>query len=135
MAVNPLGSSPYNRYVDLSRFKSGAQTAQAEQAAASGECQTCQERTYRCGDGSAENISASTSSAQVIAHEKQHLTEQNSAASRKDMEVAQTDIKIKYSRCPECGRAYASGGEATTTMKSKPDQTSEGLGALLDLEA
>ncbi len=133
MAINPIGvfNNPASAYA---ADNLGASSRTAKNSGTQ-ECQTCRERKYRCGDGSPESVSASTSSAQVMSHEKRHLVEQKASADRKEMEVVNTSIRIEYNKCPECGRMYASDGEATTTMRTKPDQQAEGLGNFVDLEA
>ena len=79
------------------------------------ECQTCKNRRYQ--DGSDEMVSFKTpgkispeeSYAKVMSHEKEHES---------NKELVSTTVSLKTSICPECGRAYISGGTTTTLMKT-----------------
>lgn len=90
------------------------------------ECKTCSERVYKdeSHDGgvsfqAASNISMSNSGVAVASHENEHYTRENARAKEDGKVVLKNDVKIFYSKCPECGRMYASGGETETVIASK----------------
>lgn len=125
------GISGYNSYYNnLSVGYAGANRnvsdAQMQAMKRSGavECSTCANRTYV--DGSNEmnvsfkspgHISPQASAGTVKAHEMQHVSNAYSKASKGDGKVMQATVSLNYSRCPECGRSYVSGGETVTAIK------------------
>jgi hypothetical protein len=106
------------------------------------ECATCASRTYV--DGSDDpgvsfktptQISPEASFALVSAHEQEHVVNERSDAEAEDREVIAQSVQIFMSICPECGKAYSSGGVTRTTTASKQKYENAGaelLGALLD---
>ena len=91
---------------------------------ASGECQTCKNRKYV--DGSNEgnvsfktpgHISPENSAATVRAHEQEHVANARAKGSKKNAQLISANVRLQTSVCPECGRAYVSGGLTTTTIK------------------
>lgn len=90
------------------------------------ECQTCSSRTYV--DGSDDpgvsfktptGVSPEASFAAVSAHEQEHVTNEQQAAHAEGREVIAQSVQVFMSVCPECGKAYASGGVTKTTTASK----------------
>ena len=88
------------------------------------ECQTCKNRRYQ--DGSDEMVSFKTpgkispekSYAKVMSHEKEHVDNAIAEGNESNKELVSTTVSLKTSICPECGRAYISGGTTTTLMKT-----------------
>ena len=88
------------------------------------ECQTCKNRRYQ--DGSDEMVSFKTpgkispeeSYAKVMSHEKEHVANAIAEGNESNKELVSTTVSLKTSICPECGRAYISGGTTTTLMKT-----------------
>jgi len=90
------------------------------------ECQTCQSRKYV--DGSDDpgvsfktptGVSPEASFAAVTSHEQEHVTREQASASGENRRVVSQSVQIYIDTCPECGRAYASGGKTTTVTKGK----------------
>lgn len=106
------------------------------------ECATCSSRTYV--DGSDDpgvsfktptQISPEASFALVSAHEQEHVGNERASAEAEDREVIAQSVQVFMSVCPECGKAYSSGGVTRTTTAAKPkyeNGAAELLGALLD---
>ena len=107
------------------------------------ECQTCKERTYQ--DGSNDpgvsfkapgHISPESSAAVVQAHEQEHVVNEQASARSEGREVVAQSVRIFTSVCPECGKAYVSGGETrTTTAESSKKSASDNVGANVDMRA
>lgn len=89
------------------------------------ECTTCQNRKYV--DGSDDpgvsfkapaHVSPESSGAAVMAHEQEHVSREGAKAQAEGRKVIAQSVQIFMDVCPECGRAYTSGGKTTTTTKS-----------------
>ncbi len=103
----------------------GYSSGQVNQMVRSGQldCATCENRKYQ--DGSNEmvsfkapaHISPEAAASAVMAHEREHVGNAYSEASKNNGEVIQASVDINTSVCPECGRTYVSGGETTTQIK------------------
>ena len=94
------------------------------------ECQTCKNRKYV--DGSNDPgvsfktpgyIDPQNSATQVMAHEMEHVSNEKAKASSKNREIVSQSVKLQTSTCPECGKAYVSGGTTTTVTKSSSDKS------------
>ena len=108
------------------------------------ECQTCKERKYQ--DGSNDpgvsfkapgHISPESAGAVVMAHEQEHVANEQANASKEGGKVVSQSVRIFTSVCPECGKVYVSGGETRTTTSTpdKSKQNEESLGKNLDISA
>jgi len=108
------------------------------------ECQTCKERTYQ--DGSNDpgvsfkapgHIAAGSSGAVVMAHEQEHVGNEQANAQREGRRVVSQSVRLFSAVCPECGKVYVSGGETRTTTASDPktQQNESSLGKQVDLSA
>lgn len=89
------------------------------------ECETCKNRTYQ--DGSNDpgvsfkapgHIDPESSGAAVRAHEQEHVANEQAKARVEGKRVISQSVRIFTSVCPECGRAYVSGGVTRTVTAS-----------------
>lgn len=92
-----------------------------------GECQTCKNRKYQDGSNdpgvsfkSATKISPEAAASAVRGHEMEHVYRNRAKAAREDKEIVSQSVVIKTAICPECGKAYVSGGETKTVTRAKP---------------
>ena len=90
------------------------------------ECATCASRTYVDGSDdpgvsfkSPGKISPEASFSMVSSHEQEHVSNEQANALAEDREVVAQSVQIFMSVCPECGKAYASGGVTKTTTAGK----------------
>ena len=93
----------------------------AQEVMEEGECQTCKERKYQ--DGSDDpgvsfktptNIDPDQAPAAVRGHEMEHVYREQAKASREGRKVISQTVTYHTAICPECGRAYVSGGTTRT---------------------
>ena len=114
--VNPVSSSPL-----VKRGSEGtAELGNVKQT----ECQTCKNRKYV--DGSNEgnvsfkapgHIAPEASAATVMGHELEHVANARREGNKPGNELISSTVSLKMDICPECGRAYVSGGVTHTTIK------------------
>lgn len=106
------------------------------------ECQTCKRRRYQ--DGSNDPgvsfkapgyISPESSAATVRAHEQEHVVNEQARAQQEGRRVVSQSVRLFTSVCPECGKAYVSGGETRTVTASDAAAQAgrDAAGRLLDL--
>jgi hypothetical protein len=89
-------------------------------------CQTCKNRRYvdQSSDASVSyqtptHISPEQSAGKVMAHEREHTSNDKARADRDDRRVVSQTVSLSTSICPECGKVYVSGGTARTVTASK----------------
>jgi hypothetical protein len=120
-----------------------ASESTAGDAVKSRQCRTCAERKYKdVSDDPSVSFQTPTSvapeqaAAAVAAHEQEHVAN-NAARAEREGETAQSSVVIHTAVCPECGRAYVSGGTTTTTYSKKADTNTEQpeRGLLIDATA
>lgn len=86
-------------------------------------CETCENRKYQDGSDemvsfkSATHISPESAASAVRAHEQEHVANAYQKAATKGGEVIKAAVTIHTSVCPDCGRAYVSGGTTSTQIK------------------
>lgn len=89
------------------------------------ECKTCKARKYQ--DGSNENnvsfktpgnITPEQSFSKVSAHEGEHVKNAIAEGSKPGKKLISASVSLRTAICPECGRAYVSGGTTRTQMMS-----------------
>ena len=111
-------------------IKAGAQSAQ--DALKEGECQTCEERKYQ--DGSDDmgvsfqtptNIKPEQAAAAVRGHEMEHVYREQAKANREGRKVVSQNVTMHTEICPECGKAYVSGGTTRTVTKADTDNQAQ----------
>ena len=94
-----------------------------EEAASSGECETCKQRKYQDGSDemvsfkTAQHISPESAAARVRAHEQEHVSNAYAKAAIGNGKVISASVSIHTAICPECGRPYVSGGTTRTQIK------------------
>ncbi len=102
----------------------GAESAQ--KALEEGECQTCKERKYQ--DGSEDmgvsfqtptNIAPEQAASAVRGHENEHVVRERAKADREDRRVVSQSVTLHTDICPECGKAYVSGGTTRTVTAAE----------------
>ena len=98
------------------------------------ECETCKERKYQDGSDdpgvsfkTAAHISPEMSAATVRGHEMEHVTREQAEAEREGRKVVNQSVSYQTSICPECGRAYVSGGTTRTTTMADRDPFAVGM--------
>lgn len=111
----------------------GAEAAQ--KALEEGECKTCEQRKYQ--DGSDDmgvsyqtptRIDPDQAPSAVRGHEMEHVVREQAKARREDRRVVSQTVTMHTAICPECGKAYVSGGTTRTVTKGNPQpqpQTNE----------
>lgn len=89
-------------------------------------CNTCAERKYvdRSDDGGVSyqvptKISSSVAAAKVMAHEREHVYNEQADADREGYEVLNQSVSLKYDCCPDCGSMFVAGGETRTTTSKE----------------
>lgn len=105
----------------------GAKSAQ--EVMEEGECQTCKERKYQ--DGSDDpgvsfktptSVAPEQAASAVRGHENEHVVREQAKARREDRQVVNQSVTYHTAICPECGKAYVSGGTTRTVTKANTDQ-------------
>ena len=101
----------------------GAESAQ--KALEEGECETCEKRKYQ--DGSDDmgvsfqtptNIKPEQAASAVRGHEMEHVYREQAKADREGRKVVSQNVTMHTEICPECGKAYVSGGTTRTVTKA-----------------
>lgn len=116
---------------DLAKLRGEAEGVPAEQAQEAksarevmeeSECQTCKERKYQDGSDdpgvsfkTAAHIAPEQAAAAVRGHEMEHVVRERASAEREDRKVVSQSVSYHTAICPECGKAYVSGGTTRTT--------------------
>jgi ribosomal protein L32 len=96
-------------------------TPKISEAAEIEECQTCKNRKYvdESSDPSVsyqspQHISPGQSGAKVMAHEREHVSNEQAKAEREERRVISQYVALSTAVCPECGKVYVSGGVTRT---------------------
>ena len=94
-----------------------------------GECQTCEQRKYQDGSDDAgvsyqtpTHIAPEQAGSAVRGHEMEHVTRERAKAIREGREVISQSVTVHTAICPECGKAYISGG-TTRTVTAESQKT------------
>ncbi len=104
----------------------------AQEALEEGECQTCEERKYQ--DGSDDmgvsyqtptNIKPEQAASAVRGHEMEHVYREQAKADREGRKVVSQSVTMHTGICPECGKAYVSGGTTRTVTKADTDNAAQ----------
>lgn len=93
-----------------------------------GECQTCKERKYQDGSDdpgvsfkTAQHIAPEMAASEVRGHEMEHVVREQASAAREGRKVVSQSVTYHTAICPECGKAYVSGGTTRTTTAAVND--------------
>ena len=104
----------------------------AREAAEEGRCETCEKRKYQ--DGSDDpgvsfktptNIKPEQAAAAVRGHEMEHVVREQAKAGREGRKVVSQSVAIHTEICPECGKAYVSGGTTRTVTRADTDNAAQ----------
>ena len=110
----------------------GAESAQ--EALKEGECETCEKRKYQ--DGSDDmgvsfqtptNVKPEQAASAVRGHEMEHVYREQAKADREGREVVRQNVTMHTEICPECGKAFVSGGTTETVTRAKTDNEQEAV--------
>lgn len=105
-----------------------------EKSGGSEECQTCEQRKYQ--DGSDDmgvsfqtptRIAPEAVASAVRSHEQEHVTREQAKAEREGRRVISQDVTLHTAICPECGKAYISGGTTRTVTAAESDPSGEDI--------
>ncbi len=103
------------------------------------ECKTCAGRKYVDGSNdlgvsfkSPRHISPEASASTVMAHENEHVRNRRADAEAEGKKIVSQSVQIFTSICPECGRAYVSGGKTRTVMATDPQKDFQYRGQRID---
>ena len=101
----------------------------AQEALEEGTCETCEKRKYQ--DGSDDpgvsfktptSVAPEQAAAAVRGHEMEHVVREQAKAQQEDRKVVSQTVTLHTDICPECGKAYISGGTTRTVTKANPEQ-------------
>jgi ribosomal protein L32 len=119
--ISQQAKDAYNNSVKAADEAKGIEAAQGLEG-----CQTCKNRRYvdQSSDSSVSyqsptHISPEQSAGKVMAHEREHISNDQSKAEREDRRVVSQTVSLSTSICPECGKVYVSGGIARTVTAGK----------------
>jgi uncharacterized protein with PIN domain len=81
-------------------------------------------------------VSPEAASAAVSSHEREHVRNNSREAEEKGMKASST-VTFSTSICPECGKAYISGGKTSTvyTSKNRIESNEAVKGNFVDIKA
>jgi len=112
--------------------KAAAGAESAQEALGEGECETCEKRKYQ--DGSDDmgvsyqtptNIKPEQAPSAVRGHEMEHVYREQAKAEREGREVVSQTVTMHTEICPECGKAYVSGGTTETVTRAKTENDAQ----------
>ncbi len=99
----------------------------AQEALEEGKCETCEKRKYQDGsDDSTVSFQSPTRidpdmvASAVRGHEMEHVAHEQAKAQQEDRKVVSQTVTLHTDICPECGKAYISGGTTRTVTKANP---------------
>ena len=91
------------------------------EAAEEGKCETCEKRKYQDESDdmgvsfqSPTRIDPGQAASAVRGHEMEHVVREQAKAQREDRRVVSQSVTLHTDICPECGKAYISGGTTRT---------------------
>lgn len=95
------------------------------------DCQTCKDRKYQDGSNdpgvsfkTPTKIAPNQAAAAVAGHEREHVVRERYQAQQNGRKIISQTVSIHSAICPECGRAYISGGTTRTVTKGTNEQDS-----------
>lgn len=109
------------------KVQSEAQIGDVQEAGEKGKCETCERRKYQDGSDDMSvsyqtptRISPEAAASAVRGHEMEHVAHEQARAQREDRKVVSQSVTLHTGICPECGKAYISGGTTRTVTKADP---------------
>lgn len=115
------------QYADSNAFQAQG-TAGTGQTEEDGTCETCEKRKYkdRSDDMGVSfktpaGIKPDQAALKVRGHEMEHVVRERAKAEREDRKVVSQSVTLHTNICPECGKAYISGGTTSTVTMAKSD--------------
>jgi hypothetical protein len=124
--------APLSREQEIRNANMGESEIANAKRAGELECATCASRTYQ--DQSNDpgvsfkapgRISPEASFAAVSSHEGEHVANEQAKARENDRKVVSQSVQVFMDTCPECGKAYASGGVTKTTTAANNSSSPE----------
>jgi hypothetical protein len=125
--TQPVRQPVFNEPAQIGGFNSPAASVELspQALAANMECETCNSRRYvdQSDDSSVSfqtptHISPGQSASLVMAHEREHVANEQARADREGNIVVSQTVSLQVSNCPECNRMYVSGGSTRTITVS-----------------
>ena len=96
------------------------------------ECQTCSERKYQDGSDdpsvsfkTPSKITPELAGSLVRAHEQEHVSNESAKAQMNNRKVVSQTVTLHSGICPECGKAYISGGTTRTVTKADNEEAND----------
>jgi hypothetical protein len=112
-------------YNNQSKVKAPDGTQKISEAQNIEGCQTCKNRKYVDGSSdpsvsyqSPQHIDPGQAGTKVMAHEREHVSNEQEKAKREDRKVISQYVSLSTAICPECGKLYISGGVTRTVTAS-----------------
>ena len=112
-------------YNNQNKVKAPDGTQKIAEAMEVEECQTCKNRRYVDGSNdpsvsyqTPQHIDPGQSGAKVMAHEREHVANEQAKAEKEERRVISQYVALSTSICPECGKVYVSGGVTRTVTAS-----------------
>ena len=126
--VQGVGAAGGAGTAGVSAAQGTEETKSAREVMEEGECQTCKERKYQDGSDdpgvsfkTAQHIAPEMAASEVRGHEMEHVAREQASAAREGREVVSQSVTYHTAICPECGKAYVSGGTTRTTTAAQND--------------
>lgn len=152
-SMNHSANASVDKDVDMTNPTEQAPKSNQNRKVGDGECQTCKNRKYQdVSDDSGVSyqtptkISPGNAASAVVGHEQEHVVRNQAKAEREGREVVSQSVALHTAICPECGKAYVSGGTTRTVTKAdnsgletkeavvnSPNASANGLGGSMDV--
>ncbi|MCE5284318.1 MAG: hypothetical protein LLG02_00500 [Pelosinus sp.] len=104
------------------------------------ECQTCAQRKYQDESTDAgvsfkspAHIAPENAASIVQSHEQEHIINAQNRSLQEDTKIVSQSVQLYSAICPECGRSYISGGQASTTTVKTKQPSQQGIGGKVDM--
>ena len=104
----------------------------AQEALEEGKCETCEQRKYQDGSDDSSvsyqtptRIDPDMAASAVRGHEMEHVSHEQAKAQQEGRKVVRQTVTLHTGVCPECGKAYVSGGTTRTVTKAETEQPAQ----------
>ncbi len=143
MNISPISRGPdyFQAGINVDKFQNSENRIQKDQHIKkvaeqdTDGCETCKNRKYQDGSDdpgvsfkTASKIAPENVASAVRGHENEHVVRERAEAQREDKKVVYQSVRLKTDICPECGKAYISGGETTTVTKGQKAENAYNIG-------